>query len=61
MSASNEKLFMFYESLRKIFLKLSFWTFALKFINLVIKFQITGPLYYVIPSHFVLHPGDFNL
>ena len=45
MGASNEKLFMFCESLRKMFLKLSFWTFALKFNNLVIKFQITGPLY----------------
>ena len=46
MGASNEKLLMFCESLRKMFLKLSFWTFAIKFTNLVIKFQITGPLYY---------------
>ena len=29
MDTSNEKLFMFCESLRKIFLKLSFWTFAM--------------------------------
>ena len=45
MGASNKKLFMFCESLCKMFFKLSFGTFALKFTNLVIKFQITGPLY----------------
>ena len=33
------------ESLRIMFLKLSFWMCTLKFTNLLMKFQITGPLY----------------
>ena len=46
MGVSNEKLFTFCESLRKMFSKLSFLTFALKFTNLFkMKLKITEPLY----------------
>lgn len=46
-----------------MFLKLSFWTFALKFTNLLIKFQITGPLYcadYLPTLYFTLGISNLN-
>ena len=62
MGASNEKLFMFCESLRKIFFKTVFLNVCIKIYQPSDK--IPDYRAFVLCrflSHFVLHPGDFNL
>ena len=45
IGVSNKNLFVSWDSPRRIFFKLSFWTFTFKLTILLIRFQITGPLY----------------